>query len=286
VLQTGQVFNPAVPTTSTSSAPALSVLPGNTTTTESEDTGAGPFDHLAHTTNFFPWYNDDDDDMPSISKEFQDIEKLVEDGKNWTVFATRIKFAAIAMDVKDLFTADVPADANDDTKKAVHQLLNTIIQKLPNLLMIKYIDKEAPHVLWQGLKVEFGKANITQVANIKACMFGCKSGCNVRQYINNMLADQGELAHTGTKINKKRFCDAIIVGAQHAGTHYIAVIESLINAYEVNGKPNDLTLIILIMKLRSTYDSIQAMSHSSSSTQANYASRGQNNSCSRGNGHG
>jgi hypothetical protein len=251
-----------------------------------EEAGGGPFDRFAHTTNFFPWYDDNNDDMPSISKEFQDIEKLSEDGKNWTVFAARVKFAAIAMDVKELLTANVPENADADMQKAAAQLLNAIIQKLPNLLMIKYIDEEKPYVLWSGLEVEFGKANIAQVANIEARMFGCKYGHNVHQYIDEMLADEGELARAGTKIDKKRFCDAIIVGARHAGTHYIAVIESLINAYKVNGNPNDLTSTILITKLRSTYDSIQATSHSSSSTQANYASRGQNNLRGRGNGRG
>jgi hypothetical protein len=285
VSQTGQAFTPAVPTASTSSAPTLSVLPGNTTTTESEEAGAGPFDCLAHTTNFFLWYDNNDNDMPSISKEFQDIEKLAEDGKNWTVFAARVKFAAIAMDIKELLTADVPENADADTQKAAAQLLNAIIQKLPNSLMVKYINEEKPYILWSGLEVEFGTANITQVANIEVHMFSRKSGRNVRQYIDNMLADEGELACAGTKIDKKCFRDAIIVGARHAGTHYIAVIESLINAYEVNSNPDDLTSIILITKLRSTYDSIQATSHSSSSTQANYASRGQNNSHSQGNGH-
>jgi transposase InsO family protein len=251
-----------------------------------EEAGGGPFDRFAHTTNFFPWYDDDDDDMPSISKEFQDIEKLAEDGKNWTVFAARVKFAAIAMDVKELLTADVPENADVDTMKAAAQLLNAIIQKLPNSLMIKYIDEEKPYILWSGLEVEFSKPNITQVANIEAHMFGRKSGHNVRQYIDEMLADEGELACAGTKINKKHFRDAIIVSAQHAGTHYIAVLESLINAYEVNRNPDNLTSTILITKLRSTYDSIQATSHSSSSTQANYASRGQNNSRGQGNGRG
>jgi hypothetical protein len=246
----------------------------DTTSTESEGAGGGPFDRFAHTTNFFPWYDDNDDNMPSISKEFQDIEKMSEDGKNWTIFAARVKFATIAMDVKSLLTADVPADADADTQKAAAQLLNAIIQKLPNSLMIKYIDEEKPRVLWSGLEAEFRKANIAQVANIEARMFGRKSGRNVRQYIDEMLADEGELARAGTKIDKKHFCDAIIVGARHAGTHYITVIESLIDTYEVNGNPDNLTSIILITKLWSTYDSIQATSHLSSSTQANYVSCG------------
>jgi hypothetical protein len=63
-------------------APATTVAP----------TGNIAFQPLAITA-FGPWTVDDNNDMPSISKEFQDIDKLRANGSNWRIFETRITFA-------------------------------------------------------------------------------------------------------------------------------------------------------------------------------------------------
>jgi hypothetical protein len=170
-----------------------------------------------------------------------------------------------------------------DTKKlATHkavkgQLLNAIVQKLPAEVFLRHVKDNTPYKLWTKLKKEFGTVNIAALAAIKLQMFSlqCKPNGNMRKYLLRMLELKQQLAEAGTdaNISNRRFCNATLTGAQSAGPSYVAIAESLILTYTATSKEADLTAMVVIMLLRTAYNSMRALwgNDSNSSAQANAA---------------
>jgi hypothetical protein len=190
--------------------------------------------------------------MPTISKEFQDVVKLKDNGSNWKIFSTRIMIAARSMGIEDQLTkaAITPSGSKtqDDIESEKRQLLNAIVQKLPDVILAKHISEDTPYKLWQALKTKFGTTTIVNTAAIEAKMFSltCKDGRNMRTYLDKMLQYKQELVDANSSISNKQFRNAIIVGAQSAGPAYIAVIELLSAAYEAAGQTSKLTSALFI----------------------------------------
>jgi hypothetical protein len=183
--------------------------------------------------------SDDDNDMPSILKEFQDIPKLEADGKGWRLFEARCTFAARSLRLGPVLEKETVWSSDNDKKikqeNAATQLLNAIVQKLPGPLLCKYMTVQQPHELWAGLKSEFGQANVATTAAIEAQMFGlsCAPKGNMRTYLDTMLEYQQQLIEADSSLTDERFQDTIIVGARSAGPAYIAIIEALVQSYHV-----------------------------------------------------
>jgi hypothetical protein len=232
--------------------------------------------------------------MPSISKEFQDIDKLRADGSNWRIFETRITFAARAMSLEPVLKAETAWNKTDADKKleqeqAAAQLVNAIVQKLPDALLRKYMKYSRPDQVWTALKVEFGKVSIAATAAIEAQMFAltCKPNGNMRKYIDHMLEYDQQLSEAGVPLDDTRLRDAIITGARTCGPAYIAVIEALAASYTANSKEAELTSALFIASLRSTHDSLHVhISGGSRSDTSAHTATTDGGQCGRGNGRG
>jgi hypothetical protein len=256
--------------------------PSSSSTEDPDDQTFGPttpFFEPSFRTDFF---YDDDDYMPSVSKEFQDIEKLKDDGSNWRIFEARVIFAAKAMTIEKHLDKTPPTPPTDAEKLKEHndasrQLLNAIIQKLPNTILTKHLNHDEPNKLWTALKAEFGTHTIAGTASIKAQMFAlaCSDNGNMRKYIDKMLDFYQQLVDAGSKMEDTRLQDAIIVGARAGGSTYVAVIEAISTSYTAAGKTSKLTSTLFIQSLRSTYDGLQANKiRPKTSTAANWAQSG------------
>jgi hypothetical protein len=276
-----------------SPAPVTTLAPVVAPATAVAPTGNIAFQPLAITA-FGPWTVDDDNDMPSVSKEFQDIDKLRADGSNWRIFETRITFAARAMSMEPVLKAETVWNQADAEKKleqeqAAAQLVNAIVQKLPDALLHKYMKYTRPNQVWAALKVEFGKVSIAATAAIEAQMFvlTCKANSNMRKYIDRMLEYDQQLSEAGVPLDDTRLRNAIITGAQPCGPAYIAVIEALAASYTANGKEAELTSALFIALLRSTHDLLHVhISGGSRSDTSAHTATADGSQCGRGNGHG
>jgi hypothetical protein len=266
----------------------------------------GPFATIV-VNSFIPWLVDDDNDMPSILKEFQDIPKLEALGKNWKIFKSHVELAAEAMSIEDHLSSKVtePTDATEkkEWKATRAQLRNAVTQKLPDIVLTKHIGEGTPCKLWAALKKEFGTVNIVHVTQIEAAMASakCSDGGNIHNYFTTMIGYKMQLDKAGgdAKLSDKHFHDAIIVGAHSAGPAYISVIESLVTSYTAARKEADLKSELFMSHLQDAYNAQQALQSTSkctdSSASANFthsnraghgnSSRG-NRSCGQGRSHG
>jgi hypothetical protein len=197
------LVTPATAAPVTATTPVVAPAPVVVPATAVAPTGNIAFQPLAVTTAT-PWTVDDDNDMPSISKEFQDIDKLRADGSNWRIFETRITFAARAMSLEPVLKAETAWNKTDAEKRleqeqAAAQLVNAIVQKLPDALLRKYMKYSRPDQVWTALKVEFGKVSIAATAAIEAQMFAltCKPNGNMQKYIDRMLEYDQQLSEAG-----------------------------------------------------------------------------------------
>jgi hypothetical protein len=189
------------------------------------------------------WTKDNNNGMPSISKELQDVDKLSKDGLNWQIFKARILISAKALNIDQYLTLE-PTDltGNADkltTHKATRgQLLNAIVQKLPSDVFIWHVKDDTPNKLWTLLKAKYSAVNIATTAAIKAHMFSLhyKTNGNMRNYISKMLVLKGQLAKAGTEANISNTCfrNTILTGACSAGLSYVLIVESLIMTYTVS----------------------------------------------------
>jgi hypothetical protein len=278
-------------------APAAVTAPSSSQGSITTDIDIGAFVALEIHSNHLPWTDDDDDDMPSISKELQDIEKLKSGGDNWRLFRTRVIIACRALNIHEHLENEVTAPSDADALKTHNavkgQLLNAIVQKLPSDVLMRHAEEDQPHKLWKALATEFGIVSIASTAGIESKMFAlrCKPDGDMRKYITEMLELKQQLAEAGADadISDRRFRDALITGARGAGPSYVAIIESMMMSYTIGGKEADFTSAVVIASLRSAYDSLRALKNSSlqsNSAQANSAQSGKKPSRGRGGGRG
>jgi hypothetical protein len=258
------------PAATAAAASSTSASTGTAAASSSVGTIYGPTTpYFTPSFRHFTGHGDNNDDLLSISKEFQDIPKLKADGKGWHLFEARCTFAEHSLRLAAVLEKETMWDQTDNDKKieqenAAAQLLNAIVQKLTRPLLHKYMTVQHLHKLWAGLKSEFGQANVATTAAIEAQMFGlqCVPKSNIRTYLDTMLEYQQQLIEADSSLTDERFRDAVIVGARSAGPAYIAVIEALVQSYHVatltaatGTTPPKLTSAIVISSLCSTYDS-------------------------------
>jgi hypothetical protein len=244
------------------------------------------------------WTEDDNDNMPSISKELQDVDKLNKDGSNWRIFEAQILIGTKALNMDQYLTTEPTDPTGDADKIATHkatrgQLLNAIVQKLPSDVFIRHVKDDTPHKLLTSLKAKYGAVNIAATAAIEARMFSlrCKTDGNMRNYISKMLELKGQLTEAGTDTNISDTCfrDAILPGTCSAGPSYVVIVESLIMTYTVLGQTSLLTSGVVITVLRVAYDSSTAVKRDDNNkggAHANSAAPQHNNQRGRGRGHG
>jgi hypothetical protein len=166
----------------------------------------------------------------------------------------------------------LPAEKFKEHNNASCQLLNAIIQKLPDTILTKHLNHDKPSKLWTALKAEFGTHTIARTASIKAQMFAlaCSDNGNMCKYINKMLNFYQQLVDANLKMEDTYLRHAIIVSAYTSSSTSVAVIKAISTLYTAASKTNQLTLTLFLQankiqhKTSTAANWVQSGSHNNS----------------------
>ncbi|KAF8984487.1 hypothetical protein BDQ17DRAFT_1183054, partial [Cyathus striatus] len=101
----------------------------------------------------------------------QTIDKLNSTGANWVMFRTRFIAAMKAQKVWKHFTGDATKPAEDSTESAAWQEKEDLasyllMQKLPDLILVKYLSKPTVAQMWSGIVNEFTSKSVIMQTNL------------------------------------------------------------------------------------------------------------------------
>ncbi|THH03258.1 hypothetical protein EW145_g6397 [Phellinidium pouzarii] len=122
-----------------------------------------------------------------VTKTFDNIPKLAEDGSNYTIFSTCITLA-IRVAKGGFALTCVPNPAQQDEVEKDEQLLNAIVSLLPDKVFRKFLKKDKTLIMLEALKAHYNIKLTASVAITEAHLFmiECKNDKHFDKTLNEI----------------------------------------------------------------------------------------------------
>jgi hypothetical protein len=224
--------------------------------------------------------------LPNIDKAFTDVSKLDATGANWMLFDLRVERATTATSTQNWLTTKIDPSASAEEKLQEAQLLNAILGKLPDELMLKFRLHKTVSKLWAALKADFENKSQVATALLERELHTskCQDHEDLCKHIDHLNNIRAQLAQRSMTLNNAAFTRVIVASLPPTYSQVATALQAITSVVK-------LTSDSLIAALHTKYDTRAANKPKKNKLDgatalAAGASRGRTNSHGRGRGRG